>query len=227
MIDPPAPNPDMPPPVLSDAIPATVQLEAKAGAGISADFALVQRAAAGDRTAFELIVVRYQRRVAAVIRAIVRDPHVTEDLTQEVFIRVYMHLADYRGEGNFWGWLQTIARNCASSFLRTLARRDEVPMGDYEDGSLGPREIISATAAAEDEAASRELVDLIDKAFASLPERQKTALALREIDGFDYRTIAATMGIPVNTVRSLIFRAREAIATAIGPLLTSTRDQRW
>lgn len=194
---------------------------------VNVDHALIQRAAAGDRTAFELIVVRYQRRVAAVIRSIVRDPNVTEELTQEVFIRVFLHLGDYRGEGNFWGWMQTISRNCASSYLRSIARRDEVPLVEFEDGSLGAKDLISAYSAAEDEAASRELVDLIDKAFAALPERQRAALAMREIDGFDYRTIAATMGIPLNTVRSLIFRARESIAAAIGPMLTTTRDQRW
>jgi RNA polymerase sigma-70 factor, ECF subfamily len=194
---------------------------------VNVDHALIERAAAGDRTAFEAIVVRYQRRVAAVIRSIVRDPNVTEELSQEVFIRVYLHLADYRGEGHFWGWIQTISRNCASSYLRSIARRDEVPLVEFEDGSHGAKDLIGAVAAAEDEAASRELVDLIDKAFAALPERQRTALALREIDGFDYRAISATMGIPLNTVRSLIFRARESIATAIGPMLTTTRDQRW
>ncbi len=180
-------------------------------------------------TAFELLVVRYQRRVAAKIRALVRRTDVTEELTQEAFIYAYDNLADLREGAAFWSWLSTIARNVASAYLRRRQHQTDAQSAAREDakeeGGVGAG--LSFAASAEQEIIAREMFGMIDEAMAELPAKQRDALMLREIDGLDYKAIAATLGVPVNTVRSLIFRAREAIATKIQPYMTSTRSRRW
>ncbi len=192
---------------------------------VDADGLLVQRAVAGDALAFEVLVVKYQRRVAATIRALVRDVRVTEELTQEVFIRVHGALADFSVDGSFRAWILTIARNVASSYLRSGQNRmDDRPV----ELDVGPAEVLMPHAgSAEDEVAARQLFALIDETIAGLPPAQKTALLMREIDDLDYRAIAAALGMPVNTVKSHIFRAREAVAARIRPLLAPTRGRRW
>lgn len=196
------------------------------------DAALVARARAGDRTAFEALVVRHQRRVAATIRALVRHPGVVEELAQEVFLQVHQHLDDFRHDGVFAAWLQRIARNTAASWLRTgqhrLDQSSAASAGDDEDAPVAePGDGTHFAAAAEDEAASRQLFEIIDRTLAGLPAAQRDALILREVEGLDYRAIAATLGVPLNTARSHLFRAREAIAAAIRPLLAPTRSRRW
>ena len=196
------------------------------------DAALVARARAGDRIAFEALVVRHQRRVAATVRALVRHPGVVEELVQEVFLQVHQHLDDFRHDGVFAAWLLRIARNTAASWLRTGQHRLDQSIArptDDEDGAGLPEsgEGAQFAAAAEDEAASRQLFELIDRTLATLPAAQRDALILREVEGLDYRAIAATLGVPLNTARSHLFRAREAIATAIRPLLAPTRSRRW
>lgn len=192
---------------------------------VDADGLLVRRAVAGDALAFEVLVVKYQRRVAATIRALVRDVRVTEELTQEVFIRVHGALADFSVDGSFRAWILTIARNVASSYLRSGQNRmDDRPV----ELDVGPAEVLMPHAgSAEDEVAARQLFALIDETIAGLPPAQKTALLMREIDDLDYRAIAAALGMPVNTVKSHIFRAREAVAARIRPLLAPTRGRRW
>jgi RNA polymerase sigma-70 factor, ECF subfamily len=194
--------------------------------GWDVDRELVTRARAGDETAFELLVVKYQRRVAAKIRALVRRADVTEELTQEVFLSAYDNLNDLREGVAFWAWLGTIARNVASSHLRRPQSRVDASApaaGDEPDDGGTPQ----YAASAEQEAIAREMFSMIDRAMAELPPRQRDALMLREIDGLDYSAIAATIGVPVNTARSLIFRAREAIAEKIRPYLAATRSRRW
>jgi RNA polymerase sigma-70 factor, ECF subfamily len=196
-----------------------------AGAPVDADALLVRRAAAGDELAFEVLVVKYQRRVAAAIRGLVRDARITEELTQEVFLRVHAALGDFAPDGSFRAWILVIARNVASSYLRSGQNRlDDRPV-DVEDAA----DTLPSTQAgsAEDEAAARQLFELIDRTIAELPPAQRTALLMREIDDLDYRAIAAALGVPVNTAKSHIFRAREAVAARVRPLLAPTRGRRW
>ena len=190
------------------------------------DLELVARARDGDMTAFELLVVKYQRRVAAKIRAVVRRADVTEELTQETFIFAYDNLGDLREGIAFWSWLSTIARNTASAYLRRRQHRLDAnsPQPDDPPSDSGQ---LQFAASAEQEIIARQLFEKIDEAMAALPAKQRDALMLREIDGLDYKAIAATIGAPVNTVRSLIFRARETIANTIRPYLTPTRSRRW
>lgn len=190
------------------------------------DLELVTRARDGDLTAFELLVVKYQRRVAAKIRAVVRRADVTEELTQEAFIYAYDNLADLREGVAFWSWLSTIARNTASAYLRRRQHRLDSKSAESDQAGQ-PVEQLQFAASAEQEIIARQLFEKIDEAMASLPAKQRDALMLREIDGLDYKAIAATIGAPVNTVRSLIFRAREAIADEIRPYMTATRSRRW
>ncbi len=199
----------------------------RAGSGSwNVDLELVTRARAGDDAAFELLVVKYQRRVAALVRSLVRRADITEELTQEVFLLAYDSLGDLREGVAFWAWLSTIARNVASGYLRRPQNRVDASTVVPDDAPDEPEQLNFA-ASAEQEVIARQLFAMMDEAVADLPAKQRDALLLREIDGMDYRAIAATIGVPVNTVRSLIFRAREAIAAKIRPSLAPTRSQRW
>jgi RNA polymerase sigma-70 factor (ECF subfamily) len=194
--------------------------------GPAVDDALVARALAGEVVAFELLVVKYQRRVAAAIRKLVGDDRVTEELTQEVFLSVHKGLAGYRPGGDFAAWLFTIARNAARSYLRSAQNRlDDRPQPDADES--GPGETTRAAPSPEEEAMARELFERIDAEMAALPEPQRRALWLREIDGLDYLAIAAQMELPVNTVKSHIHRARTALAERLRPLLAPSRQRRW
>jgi RNA polymerase sigma-70 factor (ECF subfamily) len=197
---------------------------------LDVDLELVRRAVAGERLAFEMLVVKYQRRVAAIIRSYVRQSRIVEELTQEAFIHVYQNLVDFRAEGRFWAWVQTIARNTAASYLRSRQNRmEDHPRSAPEDDEQAPweRAPVASAPNAQDEVASQQLFGLIAKAIDALPAQQRDALIMREIEGLDYRSIAATLGVPLNTVRSLIFRGREAIAEQIRPVLAPTRSRRW
>ena len=194
----------------------------------TADGALVMRACGGDSLAFELLVVKYQRRAAAEIRRLVRDPAVTEELTQDAFLRAYDGLADLQDGDRFWAWLRTICRNTASSYLRNRQNLfDDRPADPDADSTIDALERHAAHGSVEDEVAARQLFEALHRAMAALPDRQRDAILMREIEGLDYRGIAATMGLPVNTVKSLIFRGRDAIAQAIRPMLEPTRGRRW
>jgi RNA polymerase sigma-70 factor (ECF subfamily) len=190
------------------------------------DAELVTRTLAGEDIAFELLVVKYQRRVAAIIRRLVRDERITEELTQEVFLRSFGALADFSPGGNFQAWLFTIARNTASSYLRSAQNRQDdrpVDVAEPEADRLG----LGAASSPEEEVMARQLFEAIDAEVAALPDAHRSALLLREIDDLDYASIAAALGQPVNTIKSHIFRARETIARRIRPLLAPTRSRRW
>lgn len=190
------------------------------------DAALVARAQQGDAIAFEVLVVKYQRRVAATVRQFVREDRITEELTQEVFLSVFMALASFRPDGDFAAWLFTIARNAARSYLRSAQNRlDDRPV-ELEDDA-GDTARFGVSPGPEDAAAARQLFEHIDAAVASLPDLQRRALLMREVDGLDYQAIATALGQPVNTVKSHLFRAREAIASSTRPLLAPTRNRRW
>lgn len=190
------------------------------------DAALVAQAQQGERVAFELLVVKYQRRVAATIRRIVHDDRITEELTQEVFLNVFMALAGFRFDGDFAAWLLTIARNAARTYLRSAQnRQDDRPVEPLDDTGDGGR--FGVASSPEEEVMAQQLFERIDAEVAALPVLQRRALLMREIDGLDYKAIAAALELPVNTVKSHIFRAREAIASRALPLLAPTRDRRW
>lgn len=190
------------------------------------DAALVARAQQGETVAFEVLVVKYQRRVAATIRRFVRDDSITEELTQEVFLSAFLALPSFRPEGDFAAWLFTIARNAARSYLRSAQnRQDDRPVPALEDGCEDAR--LGSAPSPEEEAMAQQLFERIDAEVAALPDVQRRALLMRELDGLEYKAIAASLGQPVNTVKSHIFRARDAIADRVRPLLGSTRNRRW
>ena len=192
----------------------------------SIDAALVARAQQGEPVAFEVLVVKYQRRVAATIRRLVRDDRITEELTQEVFLSVFLALTTFKPDGDFAAWLFTIARNAARSYLRSAQnRQDDRPLQLPDEA--GDNDRFGVTPSPEDEAMAHQLFERIDAEVAALPDVQRRALLMREIDGLDYKAIAAALGQPVNTVKSHIFRAREAIASRARPLLAPTRGKRW
>jgi RNA polymerase sigma-70 factor, ECF subfamily len=192
----------------------------------SLDAALVERAQRGETVAFEVLVVKYQRRVAATIRRFVRDDAITEELTQEVFLSAFLALTTFKPGGDFAAWLFTIARNAARSYLRSAQnRQDDRPAPVQDDGADDVR--FGAAPSPEEEAMAHQLFERIDAEVAALPDLQRRALLMREVDGLDYKTIAAALGQPLNTVKSHIFRARDAIAQRVRPLLAPTRDRRW
>jgi RNA polymerase sigma-70 factor, ECF subfamily len=190
------------------------------------DGALVARAQQGETVAFEVLVVKYQRRVAATIRRFVRDDAITEELTQEVFLSAFLALTGFKPEGDFAAWLFTIARNAARSYLRSgQNRQDDRPAPVLDNAGEDVR--LGAAPSPEEEVMARQLFERIDAEVAALPEAQRRALLMREVEGLDYKSIAAALGQPVNTVKSHIFRARDAIAHRVRPLLEPSRDRRW
>jgi RNA polymerase sigma-70 factor (ECF subfamily) len=192
----------------------------------SIDAALVARAQQGEMVAFEVLVVKYQRRVAATVRRLVRDDRITEELTQEVFLSAFLALASYKPEGDFAAWLFTIARNAARSYLRSAQnRQDDRPVDALDDADDSPPS--PAAASPEEEVMARQLFARIDAEVEALPDIQRRALLMREVDGLDYKAIAAALEQPVNTIKSHIFRAREAIASGARPLLAPSRHRRW
>lgn len=198
--------------------------EAPLAGGI--DAALVARAQQGEMVAFEVLVVKYQRRVAATIRRLVHEDRLAEELTQETFLSVFVALPNFRPDGEFAAWLFTIARNAARSYLRSAQnRQDDRPIQRLDE--VGDNGSFGLAPSPEDEAMAQQLFARIDAEVAALPEVQRRALLMREIDGLDYKAIAAALAQPVNTVKSHIFRAREAVARGAGALLAPTRSRRW
>ena len=190
------------------------------------DAALVERAQHGETVAFEVLVVKYQRRVAAAIRRLVHDDRITEELTQEVFLSVFLALTSFRPDGEFAAWLFTIARNAARSYLRSAQnRQDDRPVQLLDEAGDTGRFGIAPSP--EEEAMAHQLFERIDAEVTALPELQRRALLMREIDGLDYKAIAMALEQPVNTVKSHIFRARAAIALRAGPMLAPSRQRRW
>ncbi len=190
------------------------------------DAALVARAQQGETLAFEVLVLKYQRRVAASIRRLVPEDRLIEELTQEVFVSVYLALATFKPEGSFAAWLFTIARNTARSYLRSAQnRQDDRPLDVQADAAELER--FGLAPSVDDEAMARQLFECLDAEVAALPEAQRQALLMREVDGLEYQAIATALGQPLNTVKSHIFRAREAVARRARPLLAPTRGRRW
>ena len=193
------------------------------------DQLLVDRAQRGDKHAFELLVAKYQRRLARLISRFVRDSVAVEDVTQEAFIKAYRALPTFRGESAFYTWLYRIGINTAKNHLQALKRRtptttlfDAEESEGFEDASL-----LHEVSTPENELMSKQVVDVVNSSLQELPDDLRTALTLREIEELSYEEIAAAMNCPVGTVRSRIFRAREAIATNLRPLLGTSKNKRW
>jgi RNA polymerase sigma-70 factor (ECF subfamily) len=196
------------------------------------DQGLVARVQAGDRGAFDLLVAKYHRKVLRLISRLVRDPAEVEDIAQETFIKAYRALPQFRAESAFYTWLYRIAVNTAKNYLSASNRRP-IPMSDLmraddEDDSSMPSFEPSVDVQTPDSVLlSREIAKTVEQAMEALPADLRTAVMLREIEGLSYEEIAAAMNCPIGTVRSRIFRARDAIAEKLRPLLDTPDDKRW
>ncbi len=184
------------------------------------DNAIVMRAQRGDKAAFNLLVRKYQHKVSSLISRYVFDAGEVEDITQEVFVKAYRAIGGFRGDSAFYTWLYRIAINTAKNYLVAQSRRPpntdvEAEEAELTESGRNLREIGTP----ESNLLSRELADRVAKAVAELPEDLRTAITLREIEGLSYEEIATVMDCPIGTVRSRIFRAREAIDKELGPLL--------
>jgi RNA polymerase sigma-70 factor, ECF subfamily len=196
------------------------------------DQELVERAQAGDKRAFDLLVLKYQRKVQRLVARFVRDSGEIDDVTQEAFIKAYRALPTFRGEAAFYTWIYRIAINCAKNYLSSPGRRI-VPFSslekDDDDGGESFEHNVGLHDASTPDAeyASKQIAETVNRAMEALPEDLRTAVTLREIEGLSYEEIAEAMDCPIGTVRSRIFRAREAIATQLRPLLGTSEDKRW
>ena len=185
----------------------------------SSDKKLVKRVQKGDKGAFDLLVLKYQHKIVNLVMRYVRDPEVALDITQEAFIKAYRALPRFRGDSAFYTWMYRIAVNTAKNHLAAQRRRPmdiELDLQDPEQYDLHAK--LKETDTPEGVTLSNELKETVERAIAALPEDLRTAIILRELDGMSYEEIAQTMECPVGTVRSRIFRARDAIAKKIGPL---------
>jgi RNA polymerase sigma-70 factor (ECF subfamily) len=200
--------------------------------GGDSDFQLVERTLAGDDRAFELLVLKYQRRIQRLIARMVRDTDLVEDIAQESFIRAYRALHQFRGDAQFYTWLYRIAVNTAKKTLLDLKNDPLVteaawrPEGD-DDETFRPGNEPIAEETPETLLAAREIAVAVQNALEALPEDLRQAVTLREIEGLSYEDIAAVMACPIGTVRSRIFRAREAISARVRPLLEHQSGKRW
>ena len=186
----------------------------------STDQQLVDQVMAGNKNAFNLLVMRYQHRVAALIARFVQDPQEVEDVAQEAFIKAYRALPLFRGDSAFYTWLYRIAVNTAKNYLVARSRRP--PAQDLEIDEVEPTEtgsVLREIESPEGSLSTSELKAVIELALDSLPEELKTAFILREFSGLSYEDIAEVMDCPVGTVRSRIFRAREVIDRKIRELM--------
>ena len=197
-----------------------------------ADALLVERVKQGDKRAFEMLVVKYQRRIERLISRMVRDGDLVQDIAQETFIKVYRALPQFRGESAFYTWLYRIAVNTARKALLDLKRdplvlamsstseaeKDETSRVENEPSTGETPEALLA---------SKEIAAAVNAAIEALSEDLRQAITLREIEGLSYEEIAELMGCPIGTVRSRIFRAREAIAARLRPLLDTRDGNRW
>lgn len=198
-----------------------------------ADALLVDRVKQGDQRAFEMLVVKYQRRIERLIGRMVRDVDLVQDIAQETFIRAYRAIPQFRGESAFYTWLYRIAVNTAKKALVDMKRdpviteaafatRDE----DGEETSRSEHEPINHETP-EALLATKEIGEAVNSAIDALSEDLRQAIMLREIEGLSYEEIASAMDCPIGTVRSRIFRARESIAERLRPLLDTRDGERW
>ena len=198
---------------------------------LDTDAMLVERTVAGDQKAYELLVIKYQRRIQRLIGRMVRDVDLVEDIAQETFIRAYRALAQFRGDAQFYTWLYRIAVNTAKKSLMELKRDPTVSENSFksaDDDETSPLENeLTSSETPEALLASKEIAVMVNAAMEALPEDLRQAITLREIDGLSYEEIAEAMSCPIGTVRSRIFRAREAISEKVKPMLENKSGKRW
>ncbi len=197
------------------------------------DMMLVERTVAGDQKAYELLVLKYQRRIERLIGRMVRDVNLVEDIAQETFIRAYRALAQFRGEAQFYTWLYRIAVNTAKKALVDMKRDPTISESalrgnsdDDDETSLMENELTSSETP-ETVLAAKEIAAAVNAAMEALPEELRQAVTLREIEGLSYEEISEVMNCPIGTVRSRIFRAREAISAKVKPMLENQSGKRW
>jgi RNA polymerase sigma-70 factor (ECF subfamily) len=193
------------------------------------DQQLVERAQRGEKQAFDLLVAKYQRKLGRLLSRFIRDPAEVEDVAQEAFIKAYRALPSFRGDSAFYTWLYRIGINTAKNYLVAMGRRaptvtefDADEAEGFDDGDQ-LRDINTP----ESLLMSQEIARTVNRAMEELPDDLRTAITLREIEGLSYEEIATIMNCPIGTVRSRIFRAREAIAARLRPLLDTRKDRRW
>ena len=197
-----------------------------------ADAQLIERFKRGDRRAFEMLVVKYQRRIERLIARMVRDTDLVEDIAQETFIRAYRALPQFRGESAFYTWLYRIAVNSAKKALSDLKRDPVITEAAFalreedDETSLAGAELTDGETP-ESVLASKEIAATVNAAIEALSEDLRQAITLREIEGLSYEEIAEAMNCPIGTVRSRIFRAREAIAERLRPHIEAKDGRRW
>jgi RNA polymerase sigma-70 factor (ECF subfamily) len=198
-----------------------------------ADGLLVERVKRGDVRAFEMLVVKYQRRIERLIARMVRDTDLVQDIAQETFIRAYRALPQFRGDSAFYTWLYRIAVNTAKKALMDLKRDPLVseaalsPQGDDGDETSRVENELTTGETPEAVLASKQIAQAVNMAIGALSEDLRQAITLREIEGLSYEEIAEVMNCPIGTVRSRIFRARESIAERLRPLLDTQGGNRW
>lgn len=198
----------------------------------SSDNELVERTNAGDLRAFDLLVIKYQRRIERLIARMVRDTDQVQDIAQETFIRAYRALHQFRGEAQFYTWLYRIAVNSAKKALLEMKRNPTVSesaiygQDDENETSYSGHEL-TTNETPETVLAAQEIAQAVNAAMEVLPEELRQAVTLREIEGLSYEEIAMAMSCPIGTVRSRIFRAREAISVKVKPLLEKQTGKRW
>lgn len=193
------------------------------------DQQLVTRAQAGDKQAFDLLVVKYHRKLGRLLSRLIKDPAEVEDVTQEAFIKAYRALANFRGDSAFYTWLYRIGINTAKNYLVSQGRRVPTSTAVDTDEAEGLSEaaLLQESSTPESLLLSKELGEAVNSAMLSLPEELRTAIQLRELEAMSYEDIAVMMDCPIGTVRSRIFRAREAISEQLRPLLDARKDKRW
>ena len=196
------------------------------------DLQLVERTLAGDQRAYELLVIKYQRRIERLIGRMVRDVDLVPDIAQETFIRAYRALHQFRGDAQFYTWLYRIAVNTAKKALVDMKRNPVISEnalrnGDDEDETSRPGNELTSDETPETVLAAQEIAAAVNSAMEALPEDLRQAVTLREIEGLTYEEIAVAMSCPIGTVRSRIFRAREAISAKVRPLLENQTGKRW
>jgi RNA polymerase sigma-70 factor (ECF subfamily) len=186
----------------------------------STDKELVKRVQKGDKGAFDLLVLKYEHKIVNLVMRYVRDPEQALDISQEAFIKAYRALPRFRGDSAFYTWLYRIAVNTAKNYLASQRRRPmdiELDMQDPDQYGLHAK--LKETDTPEAVTLSQELQETLERAIEALPDDLRTAIILRELDGMSYEEIAQTMDCPVGTVRSRIFRARDAIGKKVGTLV--------
>ena len=188
------------------------------------DMALVERVQRGDKSAYDLLVLKYQHKIGHLVSRYVHDAHESQDVTQEAFIKAYRGLKNFRGDSAFYTWLYRIAINTAKNHLVTMGRKisdtgiDAADAEQYDNGSA-----LRDNATPERVMVTDQIARVIQESIEALPDDLRTAIRLREFEGMSYEDIAQAMDCPIGTVRSRIFRAREAIDNNLEPLLEDRR----